>query len=318
MSQVREEHRSLVGSYDLEEDSLEQLIEDTYKSMTNPPPRTPVSQEPIKPLFDDILQDMNNRVDSGTTEVETISGDVSSEEERIIDFAGYKNTLPTDQSLQEMDKNDNNSEISLFSKNVDEDSDEDFDSEESEEFMLSLESAIQLEVIEEREIRDLEAIFEGSRIDIATALRDPSPPSNSEMIRTIMEQVNRVGSIQHQLKLVTEDVDENDSKNLSLSYDDDFIGDVVVSITDIRPPVTVDINSTSGNKTMLALSGLIAIAAALLLYFFASVPTGNETPVVGGFELAETDVEIIDIDSDEDFSIMKRDGEPTIIFIHEE
>ena len=69
---------------------------------------------------------------------------------------------------------------------------------------------------------------------------------------------------------------------------------------------------------MLALSGLIAVAAALLLYFFASVPTGNNTNVVGGFELAETDVEIIDIDSDEDFSIMKRDGEPTIIFIHEE
>ena len=201
---------------------------------------------------------------------------------------------------------------------MEEDSDEDYDSEESEEFMLSLDSAIQIEAIEEREIRDLEAIFEGSRIDIATALRDPSPPSNSEMIRVIMEQVNRVGSIQHQLKLVAEDVDENDSENISLSYDEDFIGDVVVSITDIRPPVTVDINATSGNKTMLALSGLIAVAAALLLYFFASVPTGNNTNVVGGFELAETDVEIIDIDSDEDFSIMKRDGEPTIIFIHEE
>ena len=48
--------------------------------------------------------------------------------------------------------------------------------------------------------------------------------------------MNRVGSIQHQLQLVAEDVDENDSENISLSYDEDFIGDVVVSITRLFEP----------------------------------------------------------------------------------
>ena len=96
MSQVREEHRSLIGSYDLEEDSLEQLIEDTYKSMTNPPPRSPVSQEPIKPLFDDILQDIHQGNDSDTTDFESSLGDMSTDNENIIDIAVYKNTRPSE------------------------------------------------------------------------------------------------------------------------------------------------------------------------------------------------------------------------------
>jgi hypothetical protein len=334
MSQVNEEFRKLVGSYDRNENSLEQLIEDTYKSMTNPPPKSVTPQEPIKPLFDDILQEVNfgnttEFMEKEIKENEQNTEDMNRENSDVdepIDFSMYHRessrteNIAQDSAINQDDVQDE-SNIGFESNVLSEvlDSENEYDSEESEEFMLSLDSAIQIEAIEEREIRDVEAIFEGSRIDLGTALRDPNPPSHSEMIRAIMEQVTRFGSIQHELKLVTEEVEnEEDETKIVSSYEEDFAGDVVVSITDIRPPVTVNINSKSGNKTMLALSGLIAVAAVLLLYFFASVPNGQEGPVIGGFELAETDVEILDIDSDEDFSIMKRDGKPTIIFIHEE